>query len=311
MDYKNRLIRLSDIILLLNNKYTLCISELIQKYNVSKKIIQSDFKQYLIPLFKDKKIYYSYSSKSYKAKNNFLQKTSFSAEELALISMLQFKSKNKKEDLNIENQTESFFSKFEEIYNNNIYQKSSVEKIDDFKKEIIQIKNAIKSKNVIQCFYNKKYRDIFPLKILNLETYWYLLLYEERDKKIKTFHLNTIKEIKTLNKEYIYDLNEVNDFDNAISAYHKLNVEKITVQLLIKSNIAKYFKRKPLSPKQRIMCEYKNNDIEIEIIITDFMEIIPTIQRYIPYIQVIEPESLKVKINENLQMYIKYNESPI
>lgn len=311
MDYLNRLTRLSDILFMLNNKNSLSVSELMEKYNLGKRTIQNDFKQYLLPLFKDEKIYYCHSSRKYKSKNNFLQKTLFSQEELALISMLQFKSKDKKEHLDIEEKTEAFFSKFEEIYNNNIYQKSSVEKIDDFQKEIIEIKNAIKRKNIIKCFYNNKYREIFPLKILNLETYWYLLVYEEKDKKIKTFHLNTIKEIQTLTTEFIYDLNDVNDFDNAITAYHKLNVEKITVQLLIKSNIAKYFIRKPLSPQQRIMREYKNNDIEIEIMITDFMEIIPTIQRYIPYIQVIEPESLRIKVNENLEMYIKENESPM
>lgn len=66
--------------------------------------------------------------------------------------------------------------------------------------------------------------------------------------------------------------------------------------------------RKPLSSTQRVLKKYENGDIEIEVIVTDFMEIIPTIQRYIPYVKVIEPKELRIKINENLQKYIKENE---
>jgi hypothetical protein len=35
------------------------------------------------------------------------------------------------------------------------------------------------------------------------------------------------------------------------------------------------------------------------------MEIIPTIQRYIPFIGVIEPDELKNKVKENVEIYLK------
>ena len=35
------------------------------------------------------------------------------------------------------------------------------------------------------------------------------------------------------------------------------------------------------------------------------MEIIPTIQRYIPFIGVIEPDELKMKVKENIDLYCK------
>ncbi len=63
------------------------------------KIIQTDFKEYLLPLFNDGKIFYDYSSKTYKAKNNFLTKTLFSADELAVIAILKNKSKDKSSHL--------------------------------------------------------------------------------------------------------------------------------------------------------------------------------------------------------------------
>ncbi|DAB34378.1 MAG TPA: hypothetical protein CFH82_05745, partial [Sulfurospirillum sp. UBA12182] len=185
------------------------------------------------------------------------------------------------------------------------YQKSSVEKIDNFKDEIIQIKNAIESRNIIQCTYNKKDREVYPLKILNLEGYWYLIVFEPQDKKIKTFHLNTIKKIEVLNANYKFDKEIVKTFDNAITAYYKPENEPITVELFIDETVSRYFLRKPLNPTQRVIKKYDDGSLELEIIITDLMEIIPTIQRYIPHIGIIIPDELKLEVRKNLEIYFK------
>ena len=95
MKYNNRINRLSSTLVLLSKGYDLSTPELVEKFGVTKKIIQTDFKEYLLPLFSDGKIFYDYSSKTYKAKNNFLSKTLFNAEELAIISIIKNKSKDK------------------------------------------------------------------------------------------------------------------------------------------------------------------------------------------------------------------------
>ncbi|MCK5110214.1 MAG: WYL domain-containing protein [Arcobacteraceae bacterium] len=303
----NRIDRLSNIITQLSKGDGLSTPSLVTKFKTTKKIIQTDLKEYLIPLFSNGKIYYDYSSKTYKAKNNFLTKTLFSAEELAIISILKAKSKDKYSDKDLFKKTEILFHKFEEELSNRIYQKSAVEKIDTFKDEIIQIKNAIESKNIIKCFYSDKQREIYPLKILNLEGYWYLIIYEPKDNKIKTFHLNTIENIEVTNLEFTYSEDKIKSFDNAITAYYKPDNE-LTIQLFIDSTVARYFIRKPISSSQRIIKKYDDNSIEVELMITDLMEIIPTIQRYMPYIKVIEPNELKVKVRENIEVYLKDNE---
>ena len=43
----------------------------------------------------------------------------------------------------------------------------------------------------------------------------------------------------------------------------------------------------------------------LELTITEYMEIIPTIQRYIPFIGVIEPQELKIRVKENIDLYRK------
>ena len=305
MEYNNRINRLSAILVLLSKGYDLSTPELVEKFGVTKKIIQTDFKEYLLPLFNDDKIFYDYSSKTYKAKNNFLTKTLFSADELAIIAILRNKSKDKYSDEDLSIKVDVLFDKFEDELSNRLYQKSSVEKIDNFKDEIIQIKNAIESRSIIQCAYNKKDREVYPLKILNLEGYWYLIVFESSDKKIKTFHLNTIKKIEVLNANYKFDKEIVKTFDNAITAYYKPENEPITVELFIDATVSRYFLRKPLNPTQRVIKKYDDSSLELEIIITDLMEIIPTIQKYMPHIGVITPDDLKIEIKNNLESYIK------
>ena len=304
MDFSIRINRLSAILELLNKGYDLSTPNLVERLGVSKKIIQSDFKDYILPLFVDDKIYYDYSSKTYKAKNNFLTKTLFSSDELAIIAILKNKSKDKYSDEDLSLKVDSLFLKFEEELTNKLYQTSSVEKIDNFKNEIIQIKNAIESKSIIKCLYNKKDREIYPLKILNLEGFWYLIIYEPSDDKIKTFHLNTIKNIEVLHCNFRFDEEKINSFDNAISAYYKPENEPILVQLFIDKEVSRYVMRKPLNKSQRVLKIYDDESCDVELTITDFMEIIPTIQRYLPFIGVIEPQELKNRVKMNIDLYL-------
>ena len=304
MDFSIRINRLSAILELLNKGYDLSTPNLVERLGVSKKIIQSDFKDYILPLFVDDKIYYDYSSKTYKAKNNFLTKTLFSSDELAIIAILKNKSKDKYSDEDLSLKVDSLFLKFEEELTNKLYQTSSVEKIDNFKNEIIQIKNAIESKSIIKCLYNKKDREIYPLKILNLEGFWYLIIYEPSDNKIKTFHLNTIKNIEVLHCNFRFDEEKINSFDNAISAYYKPENEPILVQLFIDKEVSRYVMRKPLNKSQRVLKIYDDESCDVELTITDFMEIIPTIQRYLPFIGVIEPQELKNRVKMNIDLYL-------
>lgn len=307
---QNRIERISHILTLLSKGYGLSTPKLVDKFKITKRIIQIDFKEYILPLYSDDTIFYDYSSKTYKAKNNFLTKTLFSAEELAVIAILKNKSKDKFTDDNLFEKTNALFERFEEELSNKVYQKSCVEKIDNFKTEIIEIKNAIASKHIINCHYLNKNRTIYPLKILNLEGYWYLVVHEPNEpNKIKTFHLNSVKDIEILDELYHYDEHIVDKFDNAVSAYYKVQNDPITVELFVEKEVARFFQRKPLSPTQRIIQAYDDGSCDIEVTITDFMEIIPTIQRYIPSVRVISPNELKTIINQNIQKYMSTYDS--
>ncbi len=79
----------------------------------------------------------------------------------------------------------------------------------------------------------------------------------------------------------------------------------IDVELLIHKKVLRYFERQPLSPAQILSTTNDPNYTKMEIRVTDEMEIIPTVQQFLPYIKVVEPLTLCERIEENLQNYFK------
>lgn len=305
MTVHNRIERLSSILSLLHSGIKLSTPTLVQKFNVSSKIIQTDFKEYLIPLFNDETIFYSYDSKSYLAKNNFLTKTFLTADELALIAILKNKSKDKYSDSDLYEKVNMLFKNYEDVLSHSIYTLSDIEKIDKFKTEIIQIQHAIDRKKVIKCVYRDKARKLYPLQIKNFDGFWYLICFDTNYQDIRKYHLNSITDVVELIETYTFDIEIIEKFDNAINAYFKPELEAQTVQLFLDEEVSKYFLRKPISKTQRVIQTYNNGSCDIELYVSDFMEIIPSIQKFIPHVLVIEPSELKIIIDGNLEKYLK------
>jgi len=294
---KNRTKRLAHIITLLSKGLHVNTPNISKELGVSQKIIQTDFNNFLLPCFAD--IYYDYADKCYKSSRSLLSFTLFSAFELAIICVLKTKSRDKYSDEDFSLHVEGLFDKFEGLLSHEIYSVSSLEKIDDFRDEIVLVKYAIKHKQEIECSYRDKKRALQPLKILNFDDFWYLINFDTQYNDIRKYHLNSIKNIELLDSHFEVNESTLEKFDNAINAWFKPEVEPYMILLHVDKVISKYFERKPISNTQRILKTYKDGSIELELFITDDMEIIPTVQRYLPYIKVIEPESLFEKIEKN------------
>ncbi|MDD7296555.1 WYL domain-containing protein [Helicobacter bilis] len=76
------------------------------------------------------------------------------------------------------------------------------------------------------------------------------------------------------------------------------------VRLWIDSKVAKYFKRKKISPNQHLI-EHKDGSLDITLHITDFMEIAPLVLMWIPSVAVLEPQELKDFIKKSVEEYLK------
>jgi predicted DNA-binding transcriptional regulator YafY len=158
---------------------------------------------------------------------------------------------------------------------------------------------------MIECIYRNKKRTLYPFQIKNFDGYWYLICFDASYNDIRKYHLNSISKIVELNETYSFDTSIIEKFDNAINAWYKPELKQIHIELFLDKTVSKFFIRKPISKTQRVVKQYEDESCEIELTVTDFMEIIPTIQKFIPYIHVIEPKELKNLLKENINTYLK------
>ena len=249
-------------------------------------------------------IEYSASTKNWYSKQNFLAETLLNADELVTMKLLEDHSSKISEKFL--RSTKRLFNRFKKRASLTIFKKTRMEKIgknDEGKLAII--KNAIASKIVLKCTYNDKDRIIHPLKIVLLEGYWYLLVYDTCGKTIKTFHLKSIEALQLTNKLFESQSIDIqNKLDGAINAYFK-DKPIIHVELLVHEKVIRYFKRQPLSKHQHLFPDADPKYTKLTITVTDEMEIIPTIQQFLPYIKVLSPDSLDKQIKENLLNYME------
>ncbi len=300
---KNRISRISYILTELSKSNKLFTQKLAVQFETSVRVMQLDFKEYIIPLFNDDTIYYNYSEKCYIAKYPFLQSSLLDSEELATIAILKNKSKDKFTDEKLSLTTDKLFEKLEDSLKNSIYKLPSIESIEENQIDIIKVKNAIKSKTKIECIYNNKKRELYPLKILNLDSFWYLINYDLDYNEIRRYHLNSLKNVMLQDIEFEFDEEIISGFDNALNAYFEPHIKPFAIELFIDKKVSKYFLRKPINQTQRVLKTYEDESIDIEVFITDLMEIIPLIQSYLPYIMIISPDELNEIIKSNLEEY--------
>jgi predicted DNA-binding transcriptional regulator YafY len=168
-----------------------------------------------------------------------------------------------------------------------------------------QMEKAIKQKVEIIFDYEKYKFHVKPLKLAFFDGFWYLLALHIRDNKetFKKYHLKTIKNIQI--QENTFEIPEIIEerLRYANSVWFNLD-EQFPVKLFVNKTIRKYFERKPLRG-QSITGEDKDGSIQIDIKITNEMEIIPLIFWYIPYIKVLEPQWLADMVKERVENYVK------
>ena len=91
--------------------------------------------------------------------------------------------------------------------------------------------------------------------------------------------------------------------ENAISVWFDEGVKPYRVTLELSKEIAKYFKRKPLSKTQRVEEMREDGSMVISVEITDDREIIPVVKYWIPYIKVIDSIRIDEAIRADIALY--------
>lgn len=288
------------------NGSSFSVKALKQKYGTPERTIRSKITNNIQPLF-PKIIYYDSSTERWAAKEDLREKTILSAKELISLQMMKNHVANFSND--IIQDANKLLNKFQQgVFTKEIVRKTRKEKLDKEHQEIMTLLlNAIRQKKRISCSYNNKSRVIEPLKIVTLEGYWYLYLFnilEKNHKESKKFHLKSMKNVAILDESFEYPkISFFKKFNTSINAYFDLSKEHQIVELLLHKDIVKYFKRIPLSSTQWIDDNAINEYHTCTVYVTNIFEIMPIIQQYLPKIKVVEPTELHNHILNNIQKY--------
>lgn len=175
-----------------------------------------------------------------------------------------------------------------------------------------QIKKAIRQRRYLSIAYEKNklktYNFIKPIRIVFSRNNWYLaaLLTEEKeDYDFTFFRLNHIKFIKTEIKNFHNDTELLEHLKSMQSLFHSYGATPYKTLLKVDKSIAQYFKQKKYLKSQTIVEEQKDGSLILSYMITHPMEIMTVIKQWIPDIEVLEPEFIKIDLEQQVWDYIQ------
>lgn len=308
-DYTQRLARLTKILTLLyhpKSDGSLCAKSLAQEFGVSLRTLRRDVEMMGADFRYERDTIYFLGSK---LPNSTSQADSFIALALLRSFAYSMNGEIKSQMLSLLNSLESTSAHNAEPF----FTRSNLEEIALEPESIARLQKAIKEHKVIGFEFLKEpnilshstahtQREVLPLKILNFSGEWYLLGLES--KVIKKFYLNSITNICEIRQGEKVSQEILGRLDNALNAWFSPEAKPFMVRLWIDPKIAKYFKRKKISPNQHLD-ENADGSLDITLHITSAMEIAPLVLMWIPNVVVLEPKSLRDFIASSTENYLK------
>jgi predicted DNA-binding transcriptional regulator YafY len=187
---------------------------------------------------------------------------------------------------------------------------------ENFKNDSVLLKE-LESKIKHQKYINIEYDingkinkfEVKPYKIVFINENFYLACEIEHEKlDFALYRLSKIKSIEDTSKTYHKNI-EIDDFikdmQTPFSAY-KRDYKKHMMEVIIEVDSVKafFFKSKKYLKSQDIIKEKEDGNLIISYKITQDKEIDELIKRWIPYVRVISPLSLKEEIENELRDYL-------
>ena len=154
--------------------------------------------------------------------------------------------------------------------------------------------------------------EVKPYKILFINENFYLACEIEHEKyQFSMFRISKIKTIEETRKTFHKNIDIVNfikDIQTPFAIYTP-NYKDHQIQILVEIDRKKafYFTSKKHLKSQQIIQTKENGNLIVKFIVTQELEIEELIKKWLPFIKVIEPLSLKQKIHNELKEYLLSN----
>lgn len=184
-----------------------------------------------------------------------------------------------------------------------------IEEIKD--KEIWKtLKKAVKEKRYLSIAYEKgklkAYNAIKPIKLVFAQNNWYLAAInteEAHEFEFTFFRVRHIVAVKMDARTFHEDHEALKHLKNLQSLFELYKTEQYKVLIKVKENAVPYFRTKKYLKSQKIEKENADGTLLISFHINNTMEILPVLKRWLPYLIVLEPTSLKEEIETILKIY--------
>lgn len=155
--------------------------------------------------------------------------------------------------------------------------------------------------------------DVKPYKILFINQNFYLACEPENSQyEFTLLRIINIKEVQTLSKQFHKNY-EIEDFIKNIQSpfsIYRRDYKKYLIDVVVevKKEKARFFKVKKFLPSQQIIEQKSNGNLILSFKVTQELEVDELIKKWLPYIKVIKPLSLKNKIKRELRDYLQMDD---
>ena len=305
-EYDKKIFRLLYILNRLDKGGKVSTRRLAKEFNVTLRTVQRDLELLNMtgfPLESLEKGYHSF------AEGFSLGKVMASEEEASLLSFLYEIAKSLGENFEesfqgilrkvlAEGEESSFYVKIPEGV-----------KLDKEFPHLKDLELAIEECRKIELSYLTKEGEVkqfkvHPLKIIFFEGFWYLLTRIDEKEWIVKFRLENIKEVTVLDEYFALPENLKTMLDQSVNIWFSEKRDKKVV-LKVDKDIARFFKQRTFFPLQEIKKENKDGSMLVESTVGHYMEVIPTIFKWLPRITVVKPKELREEIKGIIKEYEK------
>lgn len=160
---------------------------------------------------------------------------------------------------------------------------------------------AIKNRQTVSFLYKDKQRTVSPYLMIYSHGSWYLAAMSNG--VLKTFSLARIKFVCIQKENFDYDQSVVERIKEQDTIWFGQPI--FTATLEVSQDIAFYFERKALLPKQKIIEKRQNGSLVISSSAWSYNQIAPIIQYWLPNIRILSPNELNTYIRKNLTFWIE------
>lgn len=165
------------------------------------------------------------------------------------------------------------------------------------------LSRAIQQHHQIGFLYKNEPKLVQPYRLIHHHGSWYLAAV--RKGRLRAYRLSHMQIQQTVHEceTFSPDQEVLNNLQDEDSIW--FGQDKFEVQVKVAGDIANYFKQRRLLPEQKILEELADGTLILSCQIAHTMQLFPIIRFWIPGLSILQPESLKQELKQNLASYLQ------